>query len=176
MKKFLRGLVGETRNLLDGGGKLTLSNLQYYENLKQALDHYIKDDRYILHFWDFREYYPLTEPEKTFKIIKTHWSYSNEIYNPFLTVSLEHGVSSNKKEIYVRQHKNSTEHIEILDAFTPAELLIKERVSSFSRKSGSYSNNKKVFYILGYDGMSSSVQDNVFGYVEMIDGFFERNS
>ena len=54
MKKLLRGLIGEARDLVDGRGRLTLSNLQYYENLKQSLDHFMKDDRYLLYFWDFR--------------------------------------------------------------------------------------------------------------------------
>ena len=70
MKKLLRGLIGEARDLVDGRGRLTLSNLQYYENLKQSLDHFMKDDRYLLYFWDFRKYYPLSKPEETRDIIK----------------------------------------------------------------------------------------------------------
>ena len=173
MKKLFRGLIGEGRDLLDGRGKLTLSNLKYYENLKQALDHFLEDDRYLLYFWDFRKYYPLTQPEKTSDIIKREWSSSDEVYQTFLTVSLEIGVSSAKREIYIRQHKSSTEYLEILDTFTPAELLIKDKVNSFKRKSRSFSENNKIYYILGHDGMSRDVQDNVMGYVGNIDRFFE---
>ncbi len=179
MKKFMRGLMGETRNLLDGRGELTLSNLQYYENLKQALDHLQKDDRYLLYFWDFRKYYPLSRPEDTSNIIKREWSLSDEIYQTNLTVSLEYGVFSNKREIYIRQHKDSTKYLDKLDVLTPAEQLIKEQKGRLPSRlvldfeSGTYSENKKILYILGVPAMYEAQQDNVMGYVERIDSFFE---
>ena len=173
MKKFLKGLAGETRNLLDGGGRTTLSNFQYYENLKQALDHLIKDERYILYFWDFRKYYPHTRPRDYHDIIKTEWSRGHEIYDKFITISLEHGISSGKREIYVRQHKDSTKYLEIEHALTPEE--IRSKAGLFN-SSGSYSNNNKIYYLLGYDGMQRNIEDTVFGYAETIDSFFEQNA
>ena len=178
MKKFMRGLMGETRGLLDGRGKLTLSNLQYYENLKQALDHLQNDDRYILYFWDFRKYYPHTRPEDTSDIIKREFSLSDEIYKKNLIVSLEHGVFSNKREIYIRQHKDSTKYLNILDVLTPAEQLINEQKGHppsrhvLSFESGTYSKDKKILYILGQPAMAKAQQDNVMGYVERIHRFF----
>jgi hypothetical protein len=180
MKKLLRGLIGEARDLVDGRGRLTLSNLQYYENLKQSLDHFMKDDRYLLYFWDFRKYYPLSKPEETRDIIKRNWSSSDEVYQTLLTVSLEYGVSSGKREIYIRQHKESTQYLEIPDVLTPAELLIKEKKGHsgsrevLSWEHGTYSENKKIYYILGNRGMSSGQQNDVMGYVEIIDRFFSN--
>jgi len=176
LNKFLKGLAGETRNLLDGGGRTTLSNFQYYENLKQVLDHLIKDERYILYFWDFRKYYPHTRPRDYHDIIKTEWSRGHKIYDKFITISLEYGISSGKREMYVRQHKQSTKDLEIEHALTPAEVMIAGKVSSVSRRSGSYSKDNKIYYLLGYDGMQRYIEDSVFGYAETIDSFFEQNA
>ena len=73
MKKFLRGLLGETQNILLGGSAISLSNRQYYDNLKQALLELKKDPIYKIHYWDFTPYNGVTAKRKRDK---------GEIYSP----------------------------------------------------------------------------------------------
>jgi hypothetical protein len=185
MNKYFRGFLGKARSLLDGGGKLTLTNLKYYEYLKQVLNHYhYEDDRYLVYYWDFTKHYP-HNPDYTADIFKTQWNNGCEIFKTNLIVSPEYGVSSEKREIYVRKIRESHLYSRSLVTYTPAETEDAENVYGGDWETGMYSENKKIYYLLGRQGMERSILNtyfdmdtrikyDVFDWMRVVDDFFKR--
>lgn len=177
MNKYLRGFLGEVRDCLDYGGKLTLSNLKYYDYLKQVLDHFhYEDDSYNVHYWDLTQYNMFTNPDYTGNIIKTTWINSIDIYKTNLVISLELGVSSGKREIFVRQFAPGINYLftKHPDVLTPAELDEgKDNVHLFDKKSGSYSKGGKIYYLIAFNGIRRDANTGVFDYTRSINKWFE---
>ena len=184
MKKFLRGLLGETRNILDGGGTVSLSNLQYYENLKQALLELKKDPIYKIHYWEFTPYNSVTaerkrdEEEIYSPEIRRCFEVNDDIFHTRLIVSLEHSTTNKHRELYIRKFKSSIATDYLIETQTPAE---KRDISCKSnpmiflfRRSGQYSKDKNIYYLIGSDGLSADyMQYDVFGYYNLIKEKFD---
>ena len=180
MKKFLRGLLGETRNILDGGGTILLSNLQYYENLKQALLELKKDPSYKIYYWDFTPYNSVTAKRERNEgriyspEIRRCFEVNDDIYHTDLIVSLEHSTEKDHRELYIRKFKSLIAPNYLVETQTPSEQKDTSPKNFFLKRSGQYSHDKKVYYLLGQDGLSADyMQYDAFGYYKLIKEKFD---
>ena len=183
MKKFLRGLLGETRNILDGGGTVLLSNLQYYENLKQALLELKKDPIYKIHYWDFTPYNSVTAERKRDEgeiyspEIRRCFDVNDDIFCTDLIISLEHSTKNSHRELYIRKitWTSLIAPDYLVETQTPSEQRDASPKNFFLKTSGQYSFDKNIYYLVGTDGLRADyMQYDVFGYYNLIKEKFDR--
>lgn len=169
MKKLLRGLLGSGRDLLDGGAKVSLSNLQYYENLKQALLELQRDTSYSIYYWDF---------SSTFNVIRKEFSSNDEIFKTNMVISLEISKQTQQREVYIRKFRSfypdyDKKGIEIR---TPVEkeTNVNEYICTHGKDYAHYSD-RRIFYIMGHSGLRGSFQQHdAFEYYRDIKETFDR--
>ena len=180
MKKILGGLLGTVVGSAIGSKEsVRLGNLKFYDYLRQALIELLHDERYEIYLWDCRAYSPsaakrIRREGRPYlpEIIKRPFIAEDEIAFSDVTISLEYGLKTNKREIYVRLFNFSRKAFDELEEVrTPSEIQFETKLPM---RSGQYSNNGKIYYLMDYEGLGQTYSwEDVFGYYKEINSRFD---